>query len=219
VDRYDAKSGSGSNGVKAALYTFSSLQGWQDAEDLLARATVESIAAVVTGGVSVETMQTRLVWGEVERQFTDPKVALTHWVRAGLLQSLANYDQMEALLPLSGTVELKLADLQSIASYYTQANTLASVYEALGAAVAPTTWQDEFNQFLGSAVSDLVHQRGVRTNALLVLSDVLAIEQAIAGSGQILAAYKQSLELALKVSQSNQQVISALAAGAGQGCQ
>ncbi len=217
VDRYNPSAGS--TGVKVALYTFGTLHGWQYAEDLLARATVETIAAVLTMGASVDTMQTRLVWGVVEREFTDPKAALAHWVRAGLEQSLADYTQMEGLMRNLGPTEFKLSDLGQIASLYTKANTLASVNEALGASLAPTTWQDEFTQYLRSAVSELVPQPGLKTNALLTLSDVLKLEQYVAGAGQVFAAYKQSLELALKVSQSNQQVISAWAADAARGCQ
>jgi hypothetical protein len=125
---------------------------------------------------------------------------------------------MEDVMRGLGPSEFKLSDLEKIESLHTAASTLASVSEALGAALAPTTWQDEFTQYLGSAITELMKQPGLKTNATLTLSDVLKLQQYVAGTGQTFTAYKQSLELALRVSQANQLTISEWAKGAARGC-
>jgi len=153
VDRYNPSSGS--RQVRTFLAVSSNLAGWEDTTDALARATVESIRAVATGGTSLSTTAQNLTLGVVKNQLTNPKIALAHWARAGLDQSLADYTQMESLLPAAGTTTFKLSDLKKIESLYTQANTLALVNEALAAAIAPTTWQAEFANYLSSAVDEL----------------------------------------------------------------
>ena len=215
VDRYNPGVGSGQ--VKMFLSISSNLEGWQDATDVLARATVESIKAVVTGGISLNTAAQNLTLGMVERQLTNPKVALAHWARAGLLESLADYTQMEGLLPPAGTTVFKLSDLNEIDRLYTQANTLASAHEALVAAIAPTTWQDEFANYISGAASQLAPSLPASTT-LLTLNDVLKLEQFVASTGQSFSAYKQSLDLALKVAASNQQAVSSWATQAAQAC-
>jgi uncharacterized repeat protein (TIGR03803 family) len=216
LDRYNPNNGSIQ--VSGFLSVFSSLQGWQQAEDILAKTTVEALAAVATLGTSVDTMPTRLVAAEVERQLANPKVALAHWVRAGLGQSWSDYKQLEQLIPPAGTTEFRLTDLSEIQSLYSQANTLASVNEALGAALAPKTWQDEFSQYIASAVGEFLGQPGISSVGTLTFRNILQLEEVVAGSLQAFNAYKQSLDLALKLAASNQQVISTWAAEAAKGC-
>jgi hypothetical protein len=211
VDRYDPGIGSGQ--VKTFLAVSSTLEGWEDVTDVLARSTVESITAAVTGGASLDTAAQNLTLGAVEQQLTNPKVALAHWARAGLDQSLADYTRMEGLLPPAGTTVLKLPDLEKIESLYTQANTLASVNEALAAAIAPTTWQDEFANYISSALSELKPSLPA-SGVFLTLNSVLKLEQLVAATGQSFSAYKRSLDLAQKVAGSDQQKISAWAAQA-----
>jgi len=215
VDRYNPGIGSGQ--VKMFLSVSSNLQGWEDATDVLARATVESIKAVVTGGTSLDTAPQNLTLGVVQRQLTNAKVALAHWAHAGLLQSLTDYTQMEHILPPTGTSEFKLSDLETIESLSTQANTLASVSETLAAAIAPTTWQEEFSNYLASAVNELKSSLPTSTT-LLTLNDVLKLEELVAATGQSFSAYKQSLDLAQKVAASDQQKITAWATEAGTAC-
>jgi len=212
VDRYNSRNGSWQ--VNAFVANYVSLQGWLEAVDLLARTTVESIAAVVTGGDSVETLPTRLTLAEVQRQFASPKVALAHWVPAGLERSLADYGEMEGILQQLSRNEPELSQLERIAALYAEANTLASVHEALGAAIAPTTWQDVFTQYLNSAVSELP----IKANTFLTVKDVLSLEQLVAGTGQAFVTYKQSLDLASRLYKSNQQVVSEWATAAARGC-
>lgn len=213
VDRYTPQNGSAQ--VKAFQATYANIQGWQEATDLLARTTVESLAAVVTAGETVESLPTRLTIGEVERQLADPKVALARWVRAGLSQSLTDYGEMEDILTTKlNRSNLEVSDLERIAALYAQANTLASVHEALGAAIAPSTWQDVFAQYLKSAVSELP----IKANTFLTLKDVLNLEQLVATSGQTFDAYKRSLGLALRLYQSNEQVIASWTTAATRGC-
>jgi hypothetical protein len=215
VDRYNVGIGSGQ--IKMFLAVSGNLEGWEDATDVLARATVESIKAVVTGGASLSTAPQDLTLGVVKNQLTNPKVALAHWARAGLEQSLADYTQMEGLLPSAGATVLELSNLKRIESLYMQANTLASVNEALAAAMAPTTWQDEFANYISSAISQLRPSLPASAT-LLTLNDVLKLEQYVAATGQSFSAYKQSLDLALGVATSTQQKISAWAIEAAMAC-
>lgn len=215
IDRYNSRGGSGQ--VRAFLAVSGNLEGWEDATDALARATVESIKAVVSGGASLDTVAQNLTLGIAKNQLTNPKLELAHWARAGLDQSLADYIQMESLMPADGTAVYKLSDLEKIDSLYTEANTLSSVNEALAAAIAPTTWQAEFASYLSSAVDQL--KPALPTSAaLLTLSDVLKLEQLVAATGQSFDGYERSLNLALKVARSNQQSISQWAASAAAAC-
>jgi hypothetical protein len=92
------------------------------------------------------------------------------------------------------------------------------VNEALGAALGPTTWQEDFSQYVRSAVSEFVNLPGIKTAGTLTVQNVLQLEQVVAGSVQAFDAYKRSLDLALKVAASNQQVISSWATQAAIPC-
>lgn len=215
VDRYNPGSGSGQ--VKMFLAISANLKGWEDATDLLARATVESIKAVVTTGASLDSAVPGLTLGVVKRQLTDPKVALARWAHAGLLQSLADYTAMEGLLPPAGTTTFNLSVLERIESLYTEANTLSSVNEALAAAIAPTTWQATFSNYISSAV-DQAKDSLPSSGALWTLKNVLSLENAVGAVGQSFSAYKQSLDLASKVTSSNRQKISDWVTAAAASC-
>jgi thiol-disulfide isomerase/thioredoxin len=214
VDRYRPQNGTAR--VKADLANFATLQGWQQAVDLLARTTVEALAAVVTAGESAGSMPTRLTLAEAERQLADPQVALARWVRAGLERSWSDYNDLEGILQNLSRTAPDVSKLETIAALYTEADRLAAVHEALGAALAPTTSQDVFSQYLKSAVSELAPQLG--SNALMSINDVLKLEQLLGGMGQAFSAYKSSLDLALRVYASNEQVIAAWAAAAARDC-
>lgn len=215
ADRYHTGNGSGQ--VQAALGADATLEGWENFTDLLARSTVESLKAVVTGGGSLETAPTELTLGMVKRQLTDPKVALAHWAHAGLEQSLKDYRQLEGVLPRTHSRVIQLADLQNIESLYLQANTLFSANQALAAALATTTWQQEFSNYLSSAVDELGSSLP-SSGAFLTLQQVLTLEQIVGSTAQSFSAYKQSLDLALKVQASTQQKMDSWATAAAQAC-
>ncbi len=215
VDRYTAGNGSGQ--VKVALAVDANLEGWEDATDILARATVESIKAVATGGASLNAAAPNLTLGIVEQQLTNPKIALAHWAHAGMEQSLTDYREIESLLPAAREKTVKLSDLRRIESLYSEANTLFSVSQALVSAIAPTTWQDEFANYISSAVSELKPSLPV-SQAFLTLNNVLKLEELVAAATKSFSAYKQSLDLALAVAASTQQKISTWASGAATAC-
>ena len=215
VDRHDPRRTIAQ--VVAALSASNNLEGWEDATDVLARATVESIEAVATGGTSLNTAAQDLTLGVVERQLTNPKVALAHWAHAGLLESLNDYGQVEQHWPSEGTTVFQLPELEKIKSLYTEANMQFSVSEALVGAIAPTTWQDEFANYISSAVSEL--KPSLPSSAtLLTLDNVLKLEELVAATGQSFNAYKQSLDLAQRVAAGDQHEISAWATEAAAVC-
>lgn len=215
VDRHDPRRTIAQ--VVAALSASNNLEGWEDVTDVLARATVESIKAVATGGTSLNTAAQDLTLGVVEHQLTNPKVALAHWAHAGLLESLNDYGQMEQHWPSTGTTLFQLSELEKVKSLYTEANMQFSVSEALVGAIAPTTWQDEFANYISSAVSEL--KPSLPSSAtFLTLDDVLKLEDLVAAAGKSFNAYKQSLDLAQRVAAGDQQEISAWAAQAANAC-
>jgi len=207
VDRYSPSTGSAP--VRGFLNAYSSLRHWQEATDVLARVTVESIELVATSGDGAAEATVRLGTKEAQQQLADPSAVLAHFVRAGLEQSLADYMKMEEILGTMDRANPKVADLNSIRTLYQGANGLSSVAEEVGASVAPLSTLDVVHDYLASA------RQEIGPNGLTVAIDTLGLLQFFAKSSNAL---QQSLTLVHELNASNEGIITEWAAAAGRLC-
>jgi hypothetical protein len=210
-------------GVAGLLTTSKALQGYSNAQDLLARGMVEALEAVVTDGVSLTKAVPNLTGGVLVNQLKNaPKTIFVLTAQRGLEQSLAAYKQMENVpLPPADATVLNGPDLVRIKAYYSQARTLELPYAALAAKLMPTTASQLTNQAFGSVISELIPSVGVNNAEMVTLRSLLDLQKSVGNLRDTLPAlqdFSQNVKLALDLAAAENKMVSEWATKSASAC-
>jgi tetratricopeptide (TPR) repeat protein len=209
--------------VAGLLTTSKALQGYSNAQDLLARGMVEALESVVTDGASLTKAVPNLTGGVLVNQLKNaPKTIFVLTAQRGLEQSLAAYKQMESVpLPPADATVLNGPDLVRIKTYYSQARTLDLPYAALAAKLMPTTGSQLTNQAFASVISELIPSTGVNNAEMVTLKSLLDLQKSVGNLRDTLPAlqdFSQNVKLALNLAAAENKMISEWATKSASAC-
>jgi hypothetical protein len=204
----------GSKRVSAILETHKRLRQYELAQGILARASVQILAATISGGATLTyTVPAGLTWRVVREQFLNLKGLLSLTGRQGLEEALSKYQQIE-----SSIANLKPNSIDEVTAFeirrlYEPAHGLELSCGALLTSLMPKRGR----QLLEKALKDIGDEL-VRT---LPLSDeVLTTREVLDLQGKMddalktnpaLKEYYEKLDLAKRLREANEQVITAWA--------
>lgn len=209
--------------VAGLLTTSKALQGYSNAQDLLARGMVEALESVVTDGASLTKAVPNLTGGVLVNQLKNaPKTIFVLTAQRGLEQSLAAYKQMENVpLPPADATVLNGPDLVRIKTYYSQARTLDLPYAALAAKLMPTTASQLTNQAFASMISELIPSMGMNNAEMVTLKSLLDLQKSVGNLRDTLPAlqvFSQNVKLALDLADAENRTISQWATKSTSAC-
>lgn len=192
--------------VALLLETLQEIQQYEAYQDITARAAVEAVAAVVTGGASLANSVPNLSIALVKHAFLNPRVLLGIAARRGLEESLKAYEELDNILPSMGSTPLELANVERIRQLYFKARGLELVYGSLGAALLPKHHTDLLDQAwksLTSGVLSLVTKMPTTPTGIATLKSLYDLQEeaaqlasSIPGLEQFSASFRLAKELA-----------------------
>jgi len=205
----------GSKRVSAILETHKRLRQYELAQGILARASVQILAATISGGTSLTyTVPAGLTWRVVREQFLNLKGLLSLTGRQGLEEALSKYQQIESSIANLKPNSIDDVTATEIRRLYEPAHGLELSCGALLTSLMPKKGR----QLLEKALKDMGDEL-VRT---LPLSDA-AISDAVLTNRELfdlqgkmedalktdpaLKEYYEKLNLAKRLTEANEQVI------------
>jgi tetratricopeptide (TPR) repeat protein len=204
----------GSKRVSAILETHKRLRQYEFAQGILARASVQVLAATISGGATLTyTVPVGLTWRVVREQFLNLKGLLSLTGRQGLEEALSKYQQIESSVANLKPNSIDEVTAVEIRRLYEPAHGLELSCGALLTSLMPKKGR----QLLEKALKDIGDEL-VRT---LPLSDEVLTTQSMLDlqkkmddalkSNPALKEYYEKLEMAERLKEANEQVITAWA--------
>lgn len=202
----------GSHRVSLILDTSLALQQYSKVQDVLSTAMAEAVKAYATGGASALKITLDVTLDQLKSQIqTAPKTFLILTAQKGLRASLKEYQEMEAKLPPADSTALDSSRLEEIYKSYLAARTLELPYGALAAKLMPTSGaelgRDAFTTIAGALVSSLSGVSAGQKLTLQTLFDVNTSLGALSTSIPALKDYAENLNLAMKLTETNNRTI------------
>ena len=200
--------------VSAILKTHKSLRRYELTQDILARASVQILAATISGGATLTyTVPASLTWRVAHDQFVNLKGLLSLTGRQGLEEALSKYQQMEALIAKLKPNHIDEATAAEIKRLYDSAYGLDLPYSALLTSLMPKKGRQLVDKALKDIGDELVKTLPL-SDAVLTTSEVLNLQGKMDDAlkaAPALKEYYEKLNLAKRLKEANEQVISAWA--------
>jgi len=209
--------------LSGIIGTSQAIQGYEIAQDALARGMTDAIEAYVTGGTSLTTVVRNLTMGVLVSQLMkSPRTIFTLAAQNGLQRSQNKYNELARKLYPADATALDVDKLQEIKDLYGEAQALELPNEALAAALMPKSSLDLTNQALQSVLSEIIPGlKKINPNEAVTLDALLKLQKSVAEAGKDLPAlksYYENLNLALHLTEANDRKIDTWAKQAVAGC-
>jgi hypothetical protein len=205
--------------VSAILETYKDLRRYELAQDILARASVQILAATISRGATLTyTVPAGLTWRVVRDQFANLKGLLSLTGRQGLEEALSKYQQMESLIANLKPNHIDEATAAEIKNLYDSAYGLDLPYSALLTSLMPKQGHELVDEALKDIGDELVKTLPL-SDAVLTTSEVLDLQGKMDDALKASPAFKEyyeKLNLAKRLTEANEQVITVWAESAVQ---
>jgi len=196
--------------VSAILSTYKALRRYEVAQDILARASVQILAATISGGTTLTyTVPAGLTWRVVHDQFVNLKGLLSLTGRQGLEEALSKYQQMESLTAKLKPNQIDEATAAEIKRLYNSAYVLDLPYSALLTNLMPKKGRELVDKALKDIGDELVKTLPL-PDAALTTREVLDLQGKMDDALKTDPAFKEyyeKLNLAKRLTEANEQVI------------
>ncbi len=200
--------------VSAILSTYKALRRYEVAQDIIARVSVQILAATISGGTTLTyTVPAGLTWRIVHDQFVNLKGLLSLTGRQGLEEALSKYQQMESLVAKLRPNHVDEATAAEIKRLYDSAYVLDLPYSALLARLMPKKGRELVDKALKDIGDELVKTLPL-SDAALTTREVLDLQGKMDDAlktDPALKEYCEKLNLAKRLTEANEQVITAWA--------
>ena len=205
--------------VSAILDIYKAVRRYETVQDVLARVSVQVLAATISGGATLTyKVPVGLTWRVVHDQFFNLKGLLSLTGRYGLEEALSKYQQMESLIAKLKPNQINETTATEIKTLYDSAYGLSLPYSALLASLMPKRGRELVDKALKDIgdelvktlpVSDKAISDAVLTNRELFdlqgkMDDALKTDPA-------LKEYYEKLNLAKRLIEASEQTIAAWA--------
>lgn len=200
--------------VSVILDTYKALRRYEVTQDILARVSVQILAATVSGGTTLTyTIPAGLTWQVVRDQFVNLKGLLSLTGRQGLKEALSKYQQMESLVAKLRPNHIDEAAAAEIKRLYDSAYVLDLPYSALLANLMPKNGRELINKALKDIGDELVKTLPL-SDAALTTREVLGLQGKMNDALKTNPAFKEyyeKLNLAKRLTEANGHTIAAWA--------
>ncbi len=204
----------GSKRVSVILETHKRLRQYELAQGILARASVQILAATISGGATLTyTVPAGLTWRVVREQFFNLKGLLSLTGRHGLEEALSKYSQIEnpiANLKPNSIDEVTAAEIRRL---YEPTNGLELSCGALLTSLMPKKGRQLLEKALKDIGDELVRTLPL-SDEVLTTRDMLDLQGKMDDAlktDPALKEYYEKLDLAKRLTEANEQVIIAWA--------
>ncbi len=205
--------------VSAILNTYKALRRYEVAQDILARASVQILAATISGGTTLTyTVPAGLTWRVVRDQFVNLKGLLSLTGRQGIEEALSKYQQMESLMAKLKPNYIDEAAATEIKRLYDSAYVLDLPYRALLASLMPKKSRELVDKALKDIGDELVRTLPLSdpaiSDAVLTNRELFDLQGKMddaLNTNPALKEYYEKLNLAKRLTEANEQVIAAWA--------
>lgn len=200
--------------VSAILETHKSLRQYELAQDILARMSVQIIATTISGGATlIYTVPAGLTWRVVRDQFANLKGLLSLTGRQGLEETLSKYQQMESLITKLKPNHIDDVNAAEIKKLYESAYGLDLPYSALLTSLMPKKGCKLVDKALKDVGDELIKTLPL-SDATLTTREVFELQGKMDDAlktNPVLKKYYEKLDLAKRLKDANEQIISAWA--------
>ncbi len=204
----------GSKRVSAILETHKRLRQYELAQGILARASVQILAATISGGATLTyTVPAGLTWRVVRDQFVNLKGLLSLTGRQGLEEALSKYQQIESSIANLKPNSIDEVTTVEIRRLYEPAHGLELSCGALLTSLMPKRGRQLLEKALKDIGDELVRTLSLSDEALTT-REVLELQGKIDDALKSIPAlkeYYEKLDLAKRLKEANEQVVTAWA--------
>lgn len=201
--------------VSAILSTYKALRRYELAQDILARVSVQILAATISGGTTLTyTVPAGLTWRVAHDQLINLKGLLSLTGRQGLEEALTKYQQMESLIAKLKPNQIDETTATEIKTLYDSAYGLDLPYSALLASLMPKRGRELVDKALKDMGDELVMTLPLPdktiSDAVLTNRELFDLQGKMDDALKSIPAlkeYYEKLNLAKRLKEANEQVI------------